>query len=137
MPTIRKNGKQYDSGDVTVTMFGYEEPEIAEIVYNTEQEHQLNHSLSNKATSYSMGKIEHNGSISMYMTAARRIEKASAGNMLGIKPFDILVSFVNEDNEIVVDKVTAKFKSQGRDVNGEMGLKKQYELLVLDVKLGV
>jgi hypothetical protein len=134
--TVRKNGKAYDSGDVSVSFFGYVEDEFSEITYGTEQEHQLNHSLNNNATSYSMGKKTHSGSISLYMAAARRLEKASNNDLLSIKPFDINVTYVNDDNEIVNDTVTCKFMSQGREVTGEMGLKRSYELLVLGIKFG-
>jgi hypothetical protein len=138
MPTIRKNGKQYDSGDVTVSIFGQLFDEVTEIGYSTEQEHQKNFSLNNKATSWSKGKINDSGSIGLYMTEARRLEKAAGpGKMLmDIKPFDINVSFVNDDNEIVNDTIVCKFTTQGREVNGDMGLKMVYELFVLEVKYG-
>lgn len=44
------------------------------------------------------------------------LEIASGGNLIAIKPFTITVEFVNEYNIIVVDKIIAKFKDEGRDV---------------------
>lgn len=78
MSLVRKNGKAYDGGDVQVTMFGSLSYEVTEISYATEQEHQLNHSLgSNKGTSYSMGKINHNGSITIRLASISAVEKAA------------------------------------------------------------
>ena len=133
MSIVRKNGKAYDSGDVIVTIDGVVTDEVAEITYGNEQEHQLNHSLSNYATSWSTGKVTPKASITLYMGAVVAIEKTVGGDLLKKRPFDIQVSFVNEYNEIVNDTITAKFMSTGRDVTGDMGLKKQFELFTLSV----
>jgi hypothetical protein len=134
MSTVRKNGKAYDGGDVQITMFGSLSYEVTEITYNTEQEHQLNHSLgSNKGSSYSMGKITNTGSITMRLASVSAIEKSAGTSLLKIKPFEINVTFVNEDNDIINDTLLCKFQSQGRDVPDEMDLKKQFTLFVLDV----
>lgn len=132
--TIKKDGKAYDSGDVVITLLGNIANEVSEIIYGTEQEHQLNHHLGNDAKSWSMGKKTPTASITMSMKEAVAIEDAAGGDLLKIKPFDINVSFVNEYNKIVNDTIICKFKSQGRDVNGEMGLMKQFELFTLDIK---
>lgn len=135
MSMVYKNGKAYDSGDVHIAMFGSLSYEVTEITYGTEQEHQANYSLgSNEMTSYSMGKKSHTGTITIRMASASAIEKAAGGDLMNIKPFDINVTFINESNDIVNDTVTAKFASQGRDVGGDMDLKKQYTLFVLGVK---
>ena len=64
------------------------------------------------------------------------LERVSGG-LLKIKPFTITVEFVNEYNEIIVDKIIAKFKNEGREVTGDMGLEKQYDLFALSVELGI
>ena len=135
MPTIRNNGKAYDSGDVVVTLFGRFDFEVTAIEYGTEQEHQGNHSLgSNEQTSFSMGKITHTGSITFRLASASAIEKAAKGSLLKIKPFPINVSYVNDDNDIINDTIIAKFQSQGRESTGDMDLKKQFTLFVIDIK---
>lgn len=135
MSTVRKNGKSYDGGDVQVAMFGSLSYEVTEITYNTEQEHQVNHSLgSNKASSYAMGKITNTASITMRLASVSAIEKAAGNDLLKIKPFEINVTFVNEDNDIINDTLLVKFQNQGRDVPDEMDLKKQFTLLALDIK---
>lgn len=134
MSRIIRNGKAYDGGDVKISMFGSMDYEVTEMRYNTEQEHQMNHSLgSNKGTSWSMGKIENNGSVTIRLASTSAIEKAAGGNLLKIKPFDINVTFTNEYNDIINDTVLVKFTDQGRDVDGGMDIKKQFPLFVIDV----
>lgn len=134
MSVINKNGKAYDSGDVHIAMFGSLSFEVTEITYNTEQEHQPNHSLgTNRQSSYSMGKITDTASMTLRLSSGSAIEKAVGGNLLSIKPFDINVTFVNDDNDIINDTLTVKFQNQGRDVGGDMDLKKQYTLFVLNI----
>lgn len=133
MGDIRANGKAYDSGDVVVALDGLMIDDVKEITYATEQEHQVNHSLRNRPTSWSKGKITHTASITLYMAAVVAIESASAGDLLARKPFTINVTYVNNDNAIVTDRIVAKFQSQGREVTGEMGLAKQFDLFVLDI----
>ena len=134
MSLIKRNGKAYDGGDVVVTIFGRLDWEVTGITYNTEQEHQPNHSLgTNKQTSYSMGKVTHTGEITLRLASASAIEKAAGGNLLAVKPFHVNVTFVNDDNDIVNDTLLVKFQNQGREVGGDMDLKKQYTLFVLDV----
>jgi hypothetical protein len=135
MSRIFRNGKAYDGGDVYVALFGRIDFEVTEITYATEQEHQPNYSLgSNKQTSYSMGKISNTATMTMRQASASIIEKAVGGDLLSIKPFDINVSYVNDDNDIINDTLTVKFQNQGREVGGDMDLKKQFTLFCLDIK---
>ena len=65
------------------------------------------------------------------------LEMAAKGDILKIKPFIITVEFTNEYNILVIDKVIAKFKNDGREVTGDMGLEKQFDLFALKVDLNV
>ncbi|CAA0144737.1 conserved hypothetical protein [Tenacibaculum maritimum] len=136
MATINRNGKAYDSADVKVQINGVP-IEVSKLSYSNEQEHQLNYSLGKNATSWSMGKVTPSASIGLAMHDVVPLEKASGGSILNIKPFIITVEFVNEYNLIVVDKILGKFQSEGRDVTGDMGLEREYDLFALSVKLGV
>jgi hypothetical protein len=134
MGMIYRNGKAYDGGDVHIAMFGSIDHEVTEITYNTEQEHQKNYSLgSNRQTCFSMGKVNETGTMTLRLASTSSIEKAVGGDLLAIKPFDINVSFLNEDNGLVNDTLTVKFQNQGRDVGGEMDIKKQYTLFILNI----
>ncbi|AQY22978.1 hypothetical protein [Riemerella anatipestifer] len=136
MAEIIRNGKAYDSVDVKVQIEGVP-IEVTSLTYGNEQEHQLNHTLGANATSWSRGKITPSASMGVMMHDILPLEMAAGGNLLKIKPFVITVEFVNEYNIIVVDKIIAKFKNEGREVTGDMGLKKEYELFAMSVKLNV
>lgn len=135
MARIRKDGKAYDGGDAVITALGQIWDEVSELSYGTTMEHQKNYTIgSRKASSWSMGKIDDTGSITLMMNQAVALEKAAKGDLLSVKPFDINVTFADDYNEIVNDTVVCKFASQGREINTEMGLSKQYDLFVLDIK---
>lgn len=134
MARITRNGKAYDSADVKVQINGLP-VEVSKLEYGNEQEHQLNYSLGANPTSWSMGKIKPNASMGLAMHDTVPMEIAAGGSLLNIKPFVITVEFVNEYNIIVVDKIIAKFQSEGRSVTGDMGLEKDYDLFALKVDL--
>lgn len=134
MAVINVNGKTFDSGDVIVTLFGSIDFEITEISYGKKQAHTPNYSLgSNKPSSFSMGKVEHEGSLTMRQSSLSKIEKSAGGNILSIKPFPINVTYLNDDNEIINDSLLAKFTNQPREVNGDVDLKAKLDLFVLDI----
>ncbi len=133
MSRIIRNNKAYDSGDAVVTI-GSIVTDLVEITYGTEQEHQVNHALGNDAKSWSKGKITHTATATFMVQDISPLEKAAGGSLLNIQPFFINVSLVNEYNEIVNDTLLVKFKNQGREVTGDMGLNKQYELFAMDIE---
>ncbi|MDZ4147871.1 MAG: hypothetical protein U1C58_06275 [Flavobacteriaceae bacterium] len=137
MADLIRNGKAYDSADVEAFINGVP-INIAKISYGNEQEHQLNYTLGSNASSWSKGKITPSATIDLFMHDSVPLEMAAKnGDLLQVKPFDIVVTFANEYNIIVVDKILAKFKNTGRDVTGDMGLQKSYDLFALDVKLNI
>lgn len=136
MARINRNGKAYDSADVYVQINGVP-IEVKTLEYGNEQEHQLNHTLGQRATSWSRGKITPSASMTLMMGDIVPLETASGGDLLSIKPFTITVEYANEYNLIIVDKIVAKFQNEGRNVTGEMGLERQYDLFALDVQLNV
>ena len=136
MSDIIRNGKAYDSVDVKVYINGVP-LEVKSLSYGNEQEHQLNHTLGIEASSWSWGKKTPSATMTLMMADIVPLEVASGGDILKVKPFTITVEFVNEYNMIVVDQIIAKFKNDGREITGDMGLEKQYELFALKVRLNV
>ncbi|AMO19225.1 hypothetical protein [Flavobacterium columnare] len=137
MADITRNGKAYDSVDCEAFINGVS-LEITSATYGNEQEHQLNWTMGQKPTSWSSGKRTPSCSIGIMMHDIVPIELASnGGSILDIKPFWMIFTFTNEFNVIVTDKVLVKFQNEGREVTGEMGLKKEYTMFALDVKLNV
>ncbi|MGP1500755.1 MAG: hypothetical protein ACTTJM_03105 [Bergeyella cardium] len=135
MADIIRNNKAYDSADVKVQINGVP-IEVTSLTYGNEQEHQVNHTLGAEPSSWSRGKITPSASMGVMMHDILPLEMAAKGSLLNVKPFVITVEFVNEFNIIIVDKIIAKFKNEGREVTGDMGLKKEYELFAMKVTLG-
>lgn len=137
MAQITRNGKAYDSADVELFIEGVV-TEVTSVSYGNEEENQLNYTLGKKATSWSSGKITPNCTIGFMMHDIVPIEAAApGGSILNIKPFNVVVTFTNEFNVIVTDKLLVKFQNEGREVTGEMGLKKEYTMFALEVNLNV
>ena len=135
MAIINVNGKTFDSGDVVIAMLNSIDYEVTAISYKKTQEHTHNYSLgTNDPTSYSMGKVKPEGSLTLRLPSISAIEKAAGGNLLKVKPFKAIVSYINDDNEPIVDIVTWKFQSQGREVDGGEDLKYQFDMFTTDVK---
>jgi len=134
---VVRNGKAYDSGDVDMTIDGELFPGVAKVVYATNQEHQLNFSLKNDATSWSKGKKTPTGSMELYMEDVVRLQRKGGGSLLNLKPFYTVVTFTNEDQEVVVDRVYWKFQSEGRTVDGAMGLKQEFEMFTIKITMNV
>ncbi len=137
MATITRNGKAYDSADCECFMSGVP-IEITTATYGNEQEHQLNFGLGSNASSWSRGKITPSCTIGIMMHDITPIELAAkGGSILNIAPFYMVFTFTNEFNIIVTDRVLVKFQNEGREVTGEMGLKKEYTMFALKVDLNV
>ena len=137
MGQITRNGKAYDSVDFMATLNGVP-IEVTTATYGNEQEHQLNWTLGQKPSSWSAGKRTPSCTLGFMMHDIVPIELAAqGGSILYLKPFWVIMTFTNEFNIIVVDKVLVKFQNEGREVTGEMGLKKEYTMFALDVKLNV
>lgn len=137
MAKVIKNNKAYDSADLESFIEGAPF-EWDSISYNSEQEHQVNHTTKAEADSWSMGKETHTCTATAKMHKLKELEKkAPEGKLYKLKPFTITNSFVNEFNEIVTDILQLKFTNQGREVTGDMGLSKEFTMLVLDIKYNV
>ncbi|MCC9072456.1 hypothetical protein LNQ49_12770 [Flavobacterium sp. F-65] len=137
MATITRNGKAYDSADVEVFISGVP-IEVTSATYGNEQEHQLNYGLGNDPSSWSQGKKTPSASIGLMMHDIVPLELAAkGGSILNIQPFDVIITFTNEYNIIVTDRLLVKFQNEGREVTGEMGLKKEYTMFALKVDLNV
>jgi hypothetical protein len=135
MSIIRKNGKAYSAGDVHVSIFGSIDYEITEISYSKKQAHTANYSLGSKdPTSYSAGNNTYEASMTMRLKSIAMLEKAAGGDLLRIKPFDINVTFTDDENQMINDTLTVKFADTGRNIGSDDDMKQQFTLFCLDIK---
>lgn len=146
MAVISRNGKTYDNASVQIAFLGSIDYEVTKLEYNTKQAHKANYSMgSNKASSYSMGKISNDCKLGLRLKSVSEIEKAAkaaglGGSLLKIKPFDIIVVFVDDENEIITDVIKCKFQEQGRTMDaegdGEVSTK-EFEMFTLDIDYNI
>ncbi|SHK69718.1 hypothetical protein [Epilithonimonas mollis] len=136
MSDIIVNSKAYDSVDVKVFIEGVQ-LNVKSFTYGNEQDTQLNHTLGADATSWSEGKITPSASMTVPMVDIMPLEVAAKGQLMKLKPLTAIIEYVNEYNIVVIDRVIFKFKDEGRDVTGDMGLEKQYDLFALKVDLNI
>jgi hypothetical protein len=132
-----RNGKAYDSADVDINIDGEMFPGVSKIEYSVKENHQKNFSLKQRATSWSKGQIEETGKLEMYMEDIVKLQKKGGGSLLGLKPFYTIVTFTNDDQEVVVDRVYWKFTTDGRTIDGGMGLKMEHEMFTIGIELNV
>ncbi|MBP1630869.1 MAG: hypothetical protein H6Q15_1762 [Bacteroidetes bacterium] len=138
MSIISRNGKAYDNGDVVIAILGSIDYEVTKIDYGKKQAHTRNYSLgSNEATSWSKGKIEPSCTLGLRLKSISTLEKAAGGSLLNIKPFDIVVTFTDEENEMITDVVKVKFQEQKRTVDDGDDIKAEFEMFCLDVDFNI
>lgn len=89
-----------------------------------------------------MGKIEYSCKLGLRLKSISELEKAAGlgGSLLKIKPFDIIVVFVDDENEIITDVIKCKFQEQGRTMDaggdGEVSTK-EFEMFTLDIEFNI
>lgn len=138
MAVISRNGKSYGGADVTIAILGSIDYEVTKLEYEVKQSYTANYSIgSDMPTSYSQGKREFSCSLGLRMKSISAIEKAAGGDLLSIKPFPITVTYVNEENEIITDVITAKFASQGRSVGDDDDLKRDFEMFCTNIEFNI
>ncbi|TAG31884.1 MAG: hypothetical protein EAZ35_02210 [Sphingobacteriia bacterium] len=135
------NGKQYTGADLNIALFGAIEDEVKSISYNYERKHVHNESLKG-LTSWSMGAISNpTCNIELFMTAVARIEliarSSGVGDITLLKPFPIVISYINDDLREVVDIVTCKFQAAGRKVENPVdGISQSFDMFVTGLVIG-
>ena len=73
----------------------------------------------------------------MRLKSASAIEKAAGVPLTEIKPFPIVVVLVNEENEIIKDVLTVKFKEQKRSFGDSDDVVVEYEMFCLGINFNV
>ncbi len=139
MGIINAFGKQYDGGDLTISLLGNQPVNFNKFTYEKTQEAQTNNGRGNKVIGYSHGKESFTAELELGMNEWRGIVNASpSGDPCKIKPFQIVSTYANDDNEVAIDIVTVKIVGYngGSDV-GAMNVMVTPKLLCLGVQVGV
>ena len=133
---IVKNGQTISAGDVQISVLGDLNMEVTKLSYGVKQSHKPNYSIGSvNPTSYSVGKKEYTCTLGLRFSSIQSLEKAAGGSLLDIKPFNIVTTYVNEENEIVTDRLLVKFTDQGREVTQDSeDIVKEFEMFCLGIE---
>lgn len=139
MGIINARGKAYDGGDITLTLLGNQPVNFESFTYGDKQEAQTNNGRNNKVISYSVGKQSFEAALKMGMDEWVAIQNAAPDrDVKKIKPFDIIAVYANDDNQVVIDRVTVKIIGMKRGGGTQdMNLMIEPELLCLGVSYNV
>lgn len=135
---ISRNGKAFGDADVQISIFGSIDYEVTKLEYSVEQTHEANYSVgSDNPTSYRKGRKTYNCTLGLRLKSVSAIEKAAGGSLLEIKPFPIVVNYVDDENEMITDIITAKFTEQGRSVGDDDDLKREFKMFCTNIQFNV
>ncbi len=130
--------KAFDSKDAELEMLGAKVAEFT-ISYSETENLTLNQSAgSRKATSYSRGNTEMACNLMLGMADQVAIEAAARKrgfkSILDVPPFAMVVTYLNPDQVLVQDVITAKFQSNGRNVGEADTLRYEHTMFVTDIE---
>lgn len=141
MLKINSNGRSYDGIDCKITMLGNQAREVSAATYGFTREHQNNYGIgSDEPTSYSMGPKQYEpGSMTMTMKEIVAIENAAGGekDVTRIKPFQTIFTYLNDEDQVVSDKVVWKFAGWGRDVSTELGAGREFPMHTISIEINI
>ena len=138
MAKVKRMHEVYSSGDVTVTLNGIYDINPSAIEYNSTYAHEYQRGLRRDARGWRMGAKEMDAKITLPLDAVSIIERAAPnGDIALYRPFPIIVTYLNSENEMIKDIITAKFKGNGRSVTNDGEIEKEYELFPTEMKFNV
>lgn len=138
MSRLRRMGEAYSAGDVTVTVAGMYDVNPTAIDYNYNYAHEYQRGIKRDPRGWRMGQKEMDCKITLPLDIVSEFERiAPRGDIAKIRPFPIQVIFANQDNEMIHDRIIAKFTGNGRNVSQDGEIEKELELFPLSIELNV
>lgn len=135
---IRRLGEVYSAGDVDVTLAGIQDVNPSAIEYNSSYAHEYQRGIKRKPRGWRMGAKSMDAKITLPLDIVAEIEKiAPGGEIARIRPFPIVITYFNSENEKITDLLRVKFTGDGRNVTPDGELEKELELFPLDMIFNV
>lgn len=131
MDNVLINGKAYDFTQVVVKIFGVNIASVSQINYAEEQAKENNFGTGTRPVSRGRGAITPTCSITMSMNDIEAIrDVAPDGSLLKVEPFDVEVSFLNDQKVVNHVIKNCEFLTDGVEAATEdKDLKKSFDLL--------
>jgi len=139
MSDIVINNRKYSWADVNAIIFGRLLVGISAISYKHKEEIKGVKGSGKKDIGYVQGNYEADGSITLHMDEVQSIRRKllPGQNLMSIKPFKVVVAFINEDNLPVKHSFNAKFMNDGVEVDngGTKAIDSKIDLYIPDLNL--
>lgn len=111
------NGKTYSWGDIAVVLFGQRVAGITAVSYDQEQEKENVYGAGNQPVARGYGNKKYTASITLLSEEVSALEAAAPnGDICDIPPFDVVVSFMNDQRAVVTHILkNAEFSKDSRN----------------------
>jgi hypothetical protein len=133
------NGRAYGWADISLNILGREVIGSKAVSYSETQEKQNNFGSGNRPVSRGRGRIEAEASVTLHMEEVIAIQAIAPGrNLANIRPFDIIVSYIDDSGNAVTDKLrNCEFLGNSREVSeGDMEIEVELELIISHIDWG-
>jgi hypothetical protein len=131
-------GEVYSAGDVKVNVSGMNDVNPSNIEYGHSYPHEYQRGIKREPRGWRMGGKEMNAKMTVALDVLSEFEKiAPFGDIAKIRPFPIVVTFANFENDMITDVLNVKFTGTGRNVTNDGELERELELFPLDIKYNV
>lgn len=130
------NGRAYDFAQVVVNMLSVPLMGISSITYSEEQEKTNNFGAGKFAVSRGHGTIDASASFDIHMNDVEAMRAAApSGRLLDIPPFDITVSYLNENKVVSHTLKNCEFVSDGVEGSqGDTQLMRSFDLVLSHIE---
>ena len=130
------NGRAYDFTQVVVTILGVPVPSVSSLNYTEEQTKENNYGAGTRPVSRGRGAVTVSASVTISMNDVEAIrDVAPDGSLLKIPPFDIEVSFLNEQKVVTHIVKNCEFTDDGTETSqDDKDIKKAFNLIPSHIK---
>lgn len=133
---IEAFGVAYSAGDVKVRLLDRTLDGVSKIKYGSKQKKENLYGMGHEPVQRGHGNKEYEGSITLKafeMDALQKAAKTKNGDITTIKPFDIVVSYMDADEKLIKTDVIkyVEFTGDVREIkSGDMEIETECELVI-------
>ena len=130
------NGRAYDFAQAVANVLGVPLMGISSINYTEEQEKSNNFGAGKYAVSRGHGAVDASASFEIHMNDIEAMRAAAPlGRLLDIPPFDITVTYLNENKVVVHTLKNCEFTNDGVEGSqGDTQLQRSFDLVLSHVE---
>lgn len=130
------NGRAYDFAQIVCNVLGVPLMGISSVTYSEEQEKTNNFGAGKWAVSRGHGAVDASASFDIHMNDIEALRDAAPnGRLLDVPPFDITVTFLNENKVVTHTLKNCEFTTDGVEGSqGDTQLQRSFDLVISHVE---